>query len=177
MTNCNDPRSYLITGLQSFTQYSVSVTVCTIVGEGPMATVPSGMTMTLPGTPTRLQSITATRTTSSVAFRWNAAQFNGPPGTYEVSLYIYSSFSLLNCFELTYSSFRLITLVMDVEVLFLILFLLLPILIILFLVSTVMKQIVMRELEPVIQLAIWVCIAQSLEVALLAQLCSLHQHQ
>ena len=88
MTNCNGPTSYLITGLQAFTQYSVSVAVCTIVGEGPMAVVPSGMTMTLAGTPTRPQSITATTATSSVAFRWNAVQFMDTSGTYEVSLFI-----------------------------------------------------------------------------------------
>ena len=103
MSNCNGPTSYLITGLQSFTQYSVSVTVCTIVGEGPMATVPSIMTMTSPGTPTRVQSITTTRTTSSVAFSWNAAQFNDASGTYEVSYCTYTN-SLLNGFKLMYTS-------------------------------------------------------------------------
>ena len=89
MTNCIEPRFYLITGLQSFTQYNVSVTVCTIVGEGPVATVPSTMSMTSPGTPTRVQSITATTTTNSVAFSWNAPQFNGGPGSYEVSYCIH----------------------------------------------------------------------------------------
>ena len=78
--------------------------VCTIVGEGPMATVPSGMTMTSPGTPTRVQSITATRTTtSSVDFSWNAAQFNDASGTYEVSYCTYTN-SLLNGFKLMYTS-------------------------------------------------------------------------
>ena len=86
MTNCDRQTHHSITGLQLFTQYSVSVTVCTIAGEGPMATVPSGMTRTLPGSPTRVQSITITNTTSTVILNWDAVQFNDVGGTYEVSL-------------------------------------------------------------------------------------------
>ena len=88
MTNCNRQTSHLITGLQPFTQYSVSVSVCTVAGEGPMATVPSGMTSTLPGSPTRVQSINITTTTSTVTLNWNAVEFNDVGGTYEVSLYM-----------------------------------------------------------------------------------------
>ena len=175
MTNCDRQAYYLITGLQPFTQYNVSVTVCAITGEGPMATVPSGMTMTLPGSPTRVQSITITNTTNTVILNWNAVQFNDVGGTYEVSLHI--NYSLLNGFRVNSFATRLITLVMDVEILIPILFLILPLLGIPFLVSTVMKQIVMEQLELLIWLEYRGSIVQSLQVSLLVPQCSHHQHQ
>ena len=87
ITKCNnDSTSYNIPGLQSYTQYTVGVTVCTIVGEGPMAMVPSGMTMTLPGTPAVVENVTPPgNTMDSVLFSWSAAQFNDRGGNYQVS--------------------------------------------------------------------------------------------
>ena len=175
MTNCNGQRSHLITGLQPFTQYSVSVTVCTIAGEGPMETIPSGMTRTDPGSPTRVQPVTLATLTSNVFLSWDDVQFNDVGGTYEVSLYM-QLFSV-KWLRVNYSTARLITLVMGVEILFLKLFLILPLLIIQFLVSTVMKQIVMEELELLIRLAYLDKAVQSSGVSLLVLLHCHHQNQ
>ena len=48
ITKCNGPTSYNITGLQSNTQYSIGVTVCTIAGEGPIAMVTGRTTVDTP---------------------------------------------------------------------------------------------------------------------------------
>ena len=82
--------SYNITGLQSDTQYTVNVTVCTVAGESSfMTTVPNSMTKTRPGTPTLVETITATNTSSSITFSWSNVEFNDDMGgTYEVSMHI-----------------------------------------------------------------------------------------
>lgn len=81
--------SYNITGLQSNTQYTVQVTVCTVAGEGSMTMVPSSMTKTRPGTPTLVKTITATNTSNSITFSWNDVEFNDDMGgTYQVSMHI-----------------------------------------------------------------------------------------
>lgn len=91
ITKCIGSTSYSINGLQPFTSYSVSVTVCTIAREGPMETLPIAMTRTSAGTPTLVDSITATGSTSnSIAFSWNPVQFNDVGGRYEVSCTFYT---------------------------------------------------------------------------------------
>jgi len=77
ITNCSATNPYNITGLQSFTPYTVRVAACTIAGEGPLFTV-TGSVMTSAGTPVPVGAITATGSTaSSVTFSWSTAEFDG----------------------------------------------------------------------------------------------------
>ena len=98
------------------------------------------MATTGPGTPELVDSVTvASSTSDSITFRWNDAEFNDMQGgTYQVR-----SCALLNRFDLTYFCDRFSTLVMDMEILFLPPLALFRLLSILFLASTVMRQIVM----------------------------------
>jgi len=74
---------YNITGLQSYTLYTVGVAACTIAGEGPLFNVTG---MTSPGTPSPVGAITATtNNASSIAFSWSAVEFNGNKSGYMVS--------------------------------------------------------------------------------------------
>jgi len=85
ITNCNVMSPYNITGLQSFTPYTVRVAVCTIAGEGPPLMV-TGSVMTSAGIPVPVGAITATGSTaSSVTFSWSTAEFNGVDSGYMVS--------------------------------------------------------------------------------------------
>lgn len=75
---------YNITGLQSYTTYTVGVVVCTNAGEGPISSISN---KTLPGIPEPMGIITATATsTSSITFSWSPVDFNDGNGGYEVSL-------------------------------------------------------------------------------------------
>lgn len=84
ITNCNGSTSYNITGLQSNTQYSIGVTVCTVAGEGPILAVTG---RTLSGIPSLVKNINATMSSSnSITFGWNPVDFDDDMGgTYEVS--------------------------------------------------------------------------------------------
>jgi len=85
ITNCNVMSPYNITGLQSFTSYTVRVAACTIAGEGPLFLV-TGSVMTSAGTPVPIETITVTNSTAtSVTFSWSTAEFNGVDSGYMVS--------------------------------------------------------------------------------------------
>ena len=86
MTNCDAMSPYNITGLQSYTTYTVGVAVCTYAGEGPISNISN---RTLAGFPELVGVITATATsTSSITFSWSAVNFNDGSGDYMVSLCI-----------------------------------------------------------------------------------------
>jgi len=85
ITNCNVLSPYNITGLQSFTSYTVRVAACTIAGEGPPFMVTGNVT-TSAGIPVPVGAINATGSTaSSVTFSWNTVEFNGDNSGYMVS--------------------------------------------------------------------------------------------
>jgi len=77
---------YNITGLESYTSYTVNVAVCTTAGEGPMSDGIS--TSTLEGIPESVGQITAMRSSNSITFSWNTVEFNAGSGNYMVSLCI-----------------------------------------------------------------------------------------
>jgi len=86
MTNSNATSPYNITGLESYTSYTVHVAVCTTAGEGPMS---DGInTRTLEGIPEPVGQLTAMRSFNSITFSWNTVKFNAGSGDYMVSLCI-----------------------------------------------------------------------------------------
>jgi len=75
---------YNITGLKSFSSYTVSVAACTVAVEGSSV---NASVMTSAGTPAPVGVITATGSTeSSVTFRWSDVNFNGDSSDYMVSI-------------------------------------------------------------------------------------------
>ena len=86
ITKCNPMNPYNITGLQSFSSYTVSVAACTIAGEESPSTV-TGSVMTSAGTPAPVGVVTATGSNeSSVTFSWSDVNFNGVNFGYMVSI-------------------------------------------------------------------------------------------
>ena len=86
ITKCNPMNPYNITGLQSFSSYTVSVAACTVAGEGSPSTV-TGSVMTSAGTPAPVGVLNATGSTeSSVTFSWSDVNFNGVYSGYTVSI-------------------------------------------------------------------------------------------
>jgi len=77
---------YNITGLESYTSYTVNVAVCTTAGEGPMSNGIS--TRTLEGIPEPVGQITAMGSSDSIIFNWDTVEFNAGSGDYMVSLCI-----------------------------------------------------------------------------------------
>jgi len=74
---------YNITGLKSFSSYTVGVAACNIAGEGASLNM---TVMTRAGTPAPVGAITATtNNASSMAFSWSAVEFNGISSGYMVS--------------------------------------------------------------------------------------------
>jgi len=91
ITKCNPMIPYNITGLQSFSSYTVGVAACTIAGEGSPSTV-TGSVMTSAGTPAPVGVVTATGSNeSSVTFSWSDVNFNGMNSGYMVSIKISTS--------------------------------------------------------------------------------------